>query len=914
LIAQNERRVTSSADDVKRSQTLDKEAKVTPMMAQYLAIKKNHPDGLLFYRMGDFYELFFDDAVTAAAALDITLTKRGKHLGDDIPMCGVPVHSHLSYLSRLIRQGFKVAVCEQTEAPAEAKKRGPKAVVRRDVRRIITQGTLTEDALLDARRHNYLAACARIGGKTSASLGLAWVDLSTGAFHTQEVDSESLGAALARLEPGELLISDAFFQDGGLSPAFEDWQERLTALPQRLFDSKNARRRLETFYQVKELDSFGAFSRAEVAAAGALIDYLDLTQKGSMARLDPPRRLTKGASLEIDAATRRSLELVRTLSGERKGSLLGVIDKTLTGAGARMLTTRLAAPLTDCEAINARLDAVQFFVENGSVRDDLRGHLKKTPDMERALSRLSLSRGGPRDLAAICDGLTASARMRDILGAGKEAFGGGVPASIKASVTALGPHQETIDLLSKALAPELPLNARDGGFIATGYAPALDELCTLRDESRRLTANLQSRYLSETNISSLKVRHNNMLGYFVEVSAKQADKMATTEDSPFIHRQTLANAVRYTTVELGDLESRIVRAADQALALELELFSQLSAALLSNASAITEAASAVAALDVASALAQLACDRRYVRPHLEEKPCFVVKGGRHPVVEAALEASQEATFVPNNAALNQGDGDESARLWLLTGPNMAGKSTFLRQNALIVILAQMGSFVPADEARIGIVDKLFSRVGAADDLARGRSTFMVEMVETAAILNQAGEKSLVILDEIGRGTATYDGLSIAWAVVEHLAMVNRCRALFATHYHELTALAETVEGIACHTMKVKEWKEDIVFLHEVTKGAADRSYGIHVGKLAGLPEAVVKRAERVLKHMEQSNRSSDVSQIAESLPLFASLGSQPTQEASPLEEALAEMNADDMSPREALEALYQLKNILDKAL
>ncbi|MDH5748066.1 MAG: DNA mismatch repair protein MutS [Rhodospirillales bacterium] len=881
------------------------------MMAQYLAIKKECPDGLLFYRMGDFYELFFEDAVQASAALDITLTKRGKHLGDDIPMCGVPVHSHESYLSRLIRKGFKVAVCEQTENPAEAKKRGAKSVVRRAVARLITPGTLTEDTLLDARRNNFLVALAEASG----SLGLAWLEMSTGGFQAQPVTVATLPAALARLNPGEILLSDTLTGKPHLFEALRDWKDVLSPLPASRFDSDNGGRRLETLYGVKTLDAFGAFSRAERAAAGALVDYVELTQNGTLPRIARLTRLESGQVMEIDAATRRNLELTETLGGERKGSLLAVIDRSVTGAGARLLSRWLSAPLNDPKPIDRRLDMVQFFADGERLLDDMRALLRRVPDMERALTRLTVGRGGPRDLAAVRDGLALTAEARAVL----ERQSGAPPEGINDLNQRLGRHTEVVERLSRALADELPVLSRDGGFIAKGYAPELDEFRQLRDESRRLIAALQSRYVTETGIAPLKIRHNNVLGYFIEVPLKQADKMPLNADGPFIHRQTLAGVMRYSTVELGELESRIAKAGAQTLALELKLFEDLVGEVTGRADAVAEAAAAMAGLDAAAGLARLALDRRYVRPVLNDGNGLVIRGGRHPVVEAALEETNAGAFVANDCSLG-GEGederDSSGRLWLLTGPNMAGKSTFLRQNALIAVMAQMGSYVPADSARIGVVDRLFSRVGAADDLARGRSTFMVEMVETAAILNQAGPKALVILDEIGRGTATFDGLSIAWSVIEHLHEVNRCRALFATHYHELTALSTKLAGLSCHAMRVKEWQGDVVFLHEVGPGAADRSYGIHVGQLAGLPEGVIARAEQILKTLEQGEQFSSLTRLADDLPLFSHAPAKGSVTAhqipSEVEAALSAVHADELSPREALELVYRLKGLLKK--
>ena len=869
---------------------------VTPMMAQFLDIKRQHPDHLLFYRMGDFYELFFDDAVKASAALDITLTRRGKHDGADIPMCGVPVHAADAYLSRLIRQGFRVAICEQMEDPAEAKKRGGKQPVRRGVVRIVTSGTITEDNLLDARRHNFLAALAEAAGE----LALASVELSTGEVEFQPVDAAQVGAALARLAPGELLIADRLLQRPDLFEVLGDWKAVLTPLPGARFDSESGRRRLAQLYGVGTLDGFGTFGRAEYAAGGALLDYIDLTQQGKHPKLGIPRRISAGAVMEIDAATRRNLELSQTLTGERRGSLLAVIDRTVTGAGARRLAAELAGPLTDPGLINARLDLVEVFVRDERFRGDIRAFLKECPDMARALSRLTLGRGGPRDLAGLRDGLAATARIRPLVLARPEAVAGSL---LRAAGVDLGEHATLVDRLARALGPELPLLARDGGFIAGAYSTELDEWRSLRDESRRMMAALQARYVEETGVASLKIRHNNVLGYYIEVTPTHASKLDYGAGGRFIHRQTMANAMRFTTIELSEIETRIGQAGDKALALELALFEDLVRETVERADEIQRAATALAQLDVAAGHGELAVERRYCRPEIDESVAFEIAGGRHPVVEASLPAG--TSFVGNDCTLEAG-----RRLWLLTGPNMAGKSTFLRQNALIAVLAQIGCYVPADKARIGIVDRLYSRVGAADDLARGRSTFMVEMVETAAILNQSGPRALVILDEIGRGTATYDGLSIAWAAVEHLHQANRCRALFATHYHELTALAARLADLACYTMRVKEWQGDVVFLHEVAPGAADRSYGIHVAKLAGLPKPVIARAEEVLELLEQGEAGSALTRLADDLPLF-SAARRPTSKLAPpepsaVEEAVKAVNPDELTPKAALDLIYRL--------
>jgi DNA mismatch repair protein MutS len=865
----------------------------TPMMVQYLAIKERHRDCLLFYRMGDFYELFFDDAVKAAAALDIQLTKRGHHLGEDIPMCGVPVHTAETYLARLIRAGFRVAVCEQMEDPAEAKKRGPKAALRRDVVRIVTPGTLTEDSLLDARRNNYLAALAEAGGQ----MALAWLDLSTGAFRLQPVPPTGLAAVLARLGPGELLVPERLVERPALYELWADWKTALTPLPGPRFDSDNGRKRLEEFYGVRVLDGFGDFGRAELAAGGALLDYIRLTQIGRLPLLQVPRRLAADAVMEIDPATRRNLELTETLAGDRKGSLLATIDRTVTGAGARLLAERLAMPLTDPAAIAVRLEVVAFLLEDARLRDGIRDTLRKTGDIERALARLSLGRGGPRDLACLRDTLEVTPGLRGLMPIN-------APTELAAAAHGLGEHGVFTDRLRRALGPDLPLGIRDGGFIASSYSAELDRLRLTRDDSRRLVAELQARYAAETGIAALKIRHNNVLGYYIETTAVNAPKLGQS----FIHRQTMANAMRFTTVELGELEARIASAAERAIALEENLFADLVSEVGGRAEEIARAAGALAQFDVVAALAALASAERYCRPYVDDSLDFAVIGGRHPVVEQALRRGDGDGFVANDCGLGAG-----RRLWLLTGPNMAGKSTFLRQNALIALLAQIGSFVPAERARLGVVDRLFSRVGAADDLARGRSTFMVEMVETAAILNQASNRALVILDEIGRGTATFDGLSIAWAAVEHLHDITRCRALFATHYHELTALDAKLPDLACYTMRVKEWQGNVVFLHEIAPGAADRSYGVHVAKLAGLPPAVIARAEQVLAILESGEQRGALARLADDLPLFnATAGKRAPLEPAPLNQALAAIEPDALSPKAALELIYRLKALVSR--
>ena len=882
------------------------DTRVTPMMEQFVEIKAANPDSLLFYRMGDFYELFFEDAEIASRALGIVLTKRGKHLGKDIPMCGVPIHRSDEYLHKLIALGHRVAVCEQLEDPAEAKKRGPKSVVRRDVTRLITAGTLTEDTLLDAKRNNYLLAIAR--AKTSAAndagrFGLAVIDISTGEFRITECDAIGLPAEIARLEPGEIIVSDALYGDPELTPLLRSLPT-VTPLARDIFDGATAERRLASYFAVATTDAFGTLSRLELTAAAACITYVERTQLGKRPPLSPPQRDAQGTAMSIDAATRANLELMRTLAGEQRGSVLNAIDRTVTSAGFRTLAQRLASPLTDPAAIARRLDAIDVFVAQAALRADTRSQLAAAPDIARSLSRLVVGRGGPRDLAAIRDGLYAAKELAQKLSALPDA-----PAEIANAIRALKqPNAGVTHELSAALGDELPLFKRDGGFVRADYDATLDEMRALRDESRRVVAALQARYAEETGLKALKIRHNNVLGYFVEVTAQHGEKlMAAPWNTTFIHRQTLAGQVRFTSTELADLESKIANAADRALGLELEVYDRLSNVVTAIAEDIKAAAQALAIIDVAASLATLAVERAYVRPVVDDSRDFHIQGGRHAVVEQAIDQP----FVANDCDLSPSESKGSGRIYIITGPNMAGKSTYLRQNAIIAVLAQMGSFVPAQSAHIGIVDRLFSRVGAADDLARGRSTFMVEMVETAAILNQASDRSLVILDEIGRGTATFDGLSIAWATIEHLHETNRCRSVFATHFHELTALAARLPRLTNMTVRVKEWQGEVVFLHEVIAGAADRSYGIQVAKLAGLPNAVTERAKVILAELEAEDRTSHTKKLIDDLPLFAAARPMTPNgmDDAPdvLATALAAINPDELSPREAMDALYALK-------
>lgn len=873
----------------------------TPFMAQYLDIKSRHPDALLFFRMGDFYELFFDDAVRAAEILDITLTARGEHEGKPIPMAGVPYHSAEPYLARLIKSGERVAVCEQTESPAEAKKRGSKAIVNRDVVRIVTPGTITEDTILPARQGQALVALAFASGGADAAI--AACDVSTGALEIREVPPEALGERLSALPVSELLVTEEDEARPLVRLALSALQVPVTRRPKRAATPKQGEAALKAAYKVAALDAFGDFSRAEYAAAGLLLDYLSLTQAGADIRLDAPRRASHGQRLAIDPATRASLEIDTAIRGGRAGTLLSTVDRTLTAPGARLLAARLAEPECDAGEIAARHDAVAFFLEEPALTEDVRARLKAVPDLERARTRIRLERGGPRDLQAIAGAIVQGAEIAAILSGNKT----GLPRPLADAVHALDADSQVTlkslgDDLLDALADELPALARDGGFIAEGWDSDLDESRALKSDSRQVIAALQARYAEETGIGALKIKFNNVLGYFIDVPARHGDALLKPPHAEtFIHRQTLASNVRFSTAELSDLAGRISRAEEASIARELALFRDLCARVEAENEAISAAARALAIIDVAASSAAWADETGAVRPEIAAEPVFEAEGLRHPVVEAALKKEGEG-FTANDLSLDA-SGSSTARLAIVTGPNMAGKSTYLRQACLAIILAQAGLFVPARRLRLGLADRVFSRVGASDDLSRGRSTFMVEMVETAAILSQATPKSFVILDEVGRGTSTYDGLAIAWAAVEHLHGVNRCRALFATHYHELTGLAEDLEHAANLSLRAKEWKDELVFLHDVQKGAADRSYGVQVARLAGLPGRAVKRAEQILKQLESKPGA------VETLPLFAatSQAEPDTVEDSELTRLLDTVDPDGLTPREALDVIYRLK-------
>jgi DNA mismatch repair protein MutS len=870
---------------------MSKDKKPTPMMEQYLAIKAEHKDSLLFYRMGDFYELFFDDAVKASKILDIALTKRGKNEGNDIAMCGVPFHAYESYMDRLIKAGQKVAICEQIEDVSEAKKRGYKSVVKRAVVRIVTPGTVTEESLLDSKSANYILAISTLKNKYAIS----WLDITTSVFFTADIPKEDIYSEISSIAPKEIIIADKLLDDKELNFLVKEYKSLLSTQVNSSFDLGRTSQRLKDFYKVKVLDSFGNLSDAQISSSGALLEYIELTQKGNVPFLSIPKIRNKQNYMALDNTTKRNLELFVNSEGERKYSLLNIIDCTVSNAGGRLFASYLSYPLTNIKAINQRLQVTEFFIKQGDLRENIREMLRHLPDLERAVARVALRRGGPKDLLAIRYGLNLTFKLSEILTFAKLEL----PENIKKYLAKLGDPVELIKKL-EIIKDEAPHYARDGNFIIDSADAQIDNLRDLKANARTKILALQEKYREETGVANLKISSTNVVGYFIEVSSQNASKITNEK---FIHRQTLANAVRYITDELAELQTALSSASDKILALEIELFTGLVEEVINHAREINNIARAAANLDVFSAFAELAIKQNYCKPIIDESLNFIIKNGRHPVVEWILKKDDNAEFVANDCDLS-----EAQRLWLITGPNMAGKSTFLRQNAIITIMAHIGCYVPAKQAHIGVVDNIFTRVGAADNLARGRSTFMIEMVETATILNHASERSLVILDEIGRGTATYDGMSIAWAVVEYLYEKNKSRGLFATHYHELTILEDKLAKLSCYSTSVREWENKIVFLHKIVKGNADKSYGVHVAELAGLPKSATKRAAEILENLQKKETNS----LAE-LPLFTTRKYEEPivqNDYSEIIDSLKNLEADSLSPREALDKLYELKDKL----
>lgn len=862
-------------------------------MAQWFALKDQEPEALLFFRMGDFYELFFADAQAAAHALDIALTTRGSHAGDPIPMCGVPVSAAPAYLARLIRRGFRVAVAEQTQAP----QKGQKGPLPRAIVRVVSPGTLTEDELLEAGRANLLFAVAPPPARgQSHMLGAAWIDISTGAFETATTSQEALPELLARLDPTEILsIPDL------LPP---EHAQRLAPVPS-IPSLDSARTHIARAFNVAQIEALGDFAPEHIIACAMVLGYVQRSQAGALPRISRPSLQGLDGVLGIDPATRHSLDILRTRDGETKYSLLGTVSRTTTAAGARLLAEWLSSPLTDADAITARQQAWLWLNEQSGLNDGLATILRRTPDVARALGRLSAQRGQPRDLAALRDALIAADNTTALL---QPLCRDATPHHIRSLFAALyGRAEGLLARLQAALAEELPARLDDGGVIAKGYDEELDHHRSLRDNSRRVIAGMQGDLSARFGINSLKIKHHAQLGYVIEVPAAHGTKLRDNPELSF--RQGTASLARFTTEDLATLDQAILEAADKASRRERALFDGLCTQALETP-ALEDVAQALATLDVLRACALLAQGGNWCCPQITNGTDFTLTACRHPVVEAALaeSGSADARFIPNNCSL-----EPDRRVMLLTGPNMAGKSTFLRQTALAVILAQAGLPIPAKSATIGVVDRLFSRVGGADDLARGRSTFMVEMTEAAAILNQAGPRSLVVVDEIGRGTSTLDGLAIAWATLEALHGHLGARTIFATHFHELNALTDALPRLQACTMAVREWRDKVVFQHEVRPGAARKSWGLHVARLAGVPSTVIDRASRLLSTLEQQH-----AQSRPTLPLFDTLLTDPTDDETPaspsapdtLRETLNTLNPDSMSPRDALSALYALKELV----
>ena len=868
--------------------------KTTPMFQQFLEIKADNLDCLLFFRMGDFYELFFEDAVIASKELDIALTSRGKYDGDPVPMCGVPHHAYMPYLEKLTKNNYKVAICEQTESPKEAKIRGgTKALVKREVVRIVTPGTLTEEILLDADKNNFLLSI----NTNNKNIGISWLDVSTGELYTEECFKNNFLSVIARIRPSEILLMgtvDNYYSDL-IKKTFDCV---VSPLIQNINNSKKAEKLICLHFGVKTLASFGRFSENEIITCWSLLDYVSLTQKGNLPPIRFPKSIKNESLMRIDSSTRKSLEISQTLIGNKKGSLIDAVDMTLTAVGARQLDKDISAPLTNIEEINGRLDMIDFLIDSNTVRESIRKILKSSADIDRAKARVILSRGGPRDLESIKLGIEGAHNLDNILDNKKfERF----PKDFIALKKHLNRCSELLNLLKSILSENLPLFVKDGGFVKKGYSKELDEVCSFRDQSRQHILEMEVEERAKTGLTSLKIKYNNVIGYFFEVTQLQKKKFLEIKNAErFIPRQSLKGAARFVTEALSRLSESISNAAEQAIEIELRIFEEIKSLIKAQHDALANISYTLSRLDVASSLAEVSILHNFVRPNILDDQNLEIIGGRHPSVELVMQKNGENKFFSNDCHLDQED-----KIWLLTGPNMAGKSTFLRQNALITILAQSGSFVPAEKASIGIVDSLFSRVGSSDDLASGRSTFMVEMLETAAILNQAGKKSLVIMDEVGRGTSTYDGLSLAWSILEHLHNTSHSRTLFATHYHELTKLSKTLPSLSCHTMQVKEWENKVIFLYTVMSGVAKSSYGIHVASLAGIPNSVLRRAKKILQEFETSGTRNNLSKEEKevSTSKFIKTNNK-TEIINNLINDMSVINLDALSPKEALDKLY----------
>lgn len=893
----------------------------TQVMQQYLDVKFANFECIVLFRMGDFYELFYEDAITAAKVLGVALTKRGKTEEEEIPMCGVPFHALENYLHKLLEEGFKVAICDQMETPEEARKRGGyKAVVKREVTRIITPGTLTEDSLLDEVKPNYLASI--VLSKNEATI--CYLDLSTSKFFIISLPINQLINELSRIKPSEILISDRLRSERLSYDIEVALSLHLSFQVDSFFAEKKCAKIIENYYNIASCSAIGEISGAAISAVGSVIEYICLTQKANLPKLPFPKLLNTKDFMIIDATTRRSLELTTSVNRGIKGSLFSVINHTITKGGARLLYEYLSAPLIKIEKINARLEITNFFLQNLDLTQELRKILAKIADLERAITRIQMQRGSPRDLLSIKDTIILSEQISAHFLAAK---GIALSKNLDALTKPLIGHSEIADLISEAIRDDAPNVINEGEIIKLDFHPKVKELQELINNGRIFIDKLRDQYRKETGIDSLKISNNNVIGLFIDITSRNAGRIT---DEKFIHRQTTANSVRYTTKELQELESKMLNARTCLIGLEKEIYIEICAQVINNAAKLYNLAAALSRLDVFTNFAFVADEFGYSRPTLSEDFNFNIKDGRHPVVERALKAVNQG-FTKNTCQLNS---DE--RIWLITGPNMAGKSTFLRQNAIIAVLAHIGSFVPASSATIGVIDKIFSRVGAGDDLTKGQSTFMVEMIETSAILNQSTNRSLIILDEVGRGTSTYDGVAIAWSVLEYIHDKIKARCLFATHYHELTALSNIFPSLTNYTIEIRQDAADsnkILFLHKIIKGFADRSYGVHVAELAGLPASVIRRANSLLAKFEKnSNKLGKETLKNESfnLNLFdfssdtneSNLGvrrhnleskifdSEEVNKYKEVYDYFVKVDPNKLSPKEALDLLYKINEII----
>lgn len=839
------------------------------MMAQYLEIKRQYNEYLLFYRMGDFYEVFFEDAINAASALDIALTKRGQHNGCDIPMAGVPVHSHEVYLLKLISKGFCVAVCEQVETPEQAKARGAKGPLKRDVVRLITPGTLTEESLLTPKKANYLLAIS-FNKKQSDNLGCAWVDISTGNFYTEIITFDKIEAYLHKINASEILLPESLWQQLDLR-IFETFKNQIKPLADARFNLNSAIKNLCDTYKVLSPEVIGLCKPELIQACGVIVEYLNLTQKSEISFLKNPTTITSQNYLKVDSQTLRNLEIVQTLKGTYQGSLLHSLDNTQTAFGGRLFYQMLVNPLADIALIENRQTNLNFFINTLEIATKIQQILKGTPDLERSLTRIALNRAYPRDLKAIQICLEKTTLIKELL--------------TTQPIWQIPDLSDLLQALQNTLNDELPATANEGGMIRKGFNQKLDEMLELRDNGHNQLKELEQKYKSDTGINNLKIRCNNLIGYYIEVSASHQNKVPDF----FKHKQAIANGTRYISEELIELSTKITSAAAAVINLEYQIFQNLCTDINAQKQTLEKLAEILAEIDVYSAYSIYVQQFNYCLPQLSYDLNLNIIAGRHPVVE---KYTKEA-FIANDCHLNNN------RFALLTGPNMAGKSTYLRQNALIVWMAHCGLAVPAQKATIGLIDQLFCRIGAADDLAAGRSTFMVEMVETASILHQATNKAFIILDEIGRGTSTQDGLAIARSVSEYIINTTKARCIFATHYHELVELAAELP-VELLTVKIVENEQQVIFLHEIIKGAADKSYGIHVAELAGLPGDVIMRAKNLLQ--------ADIAPTPNNIvPLETTSNS---QESSVIK-AIKSLRPDELTPKEALRVIYELKDKIE---